>query len=151
MPGNKPRPSEGILNNKGVVCLTAFGLVFLLHLLFAQDTGLVVGTVINSTSGVGVAGMNVLLWIPGGPQYQATTDDTGTFRIEDVSPGSYRSRFEGEGFVPFQHDRNPIVVASATEPVRVRIEMSPYAMVRVRVQQGPMLPSVRRPCASSAI
>jgi len=65
--------------------------------------------------------------------------------------GSYRSRFEGEGFVPFQQDRNPIVVASATEPVRVRIEMRPYAMVRVRVEQGPMLPSVRRPCASSAI
>jgi hypothetical protein len=63
-----------MLNTMRVVCLTTFGLVFLLHVLFAQDKGLVVGTVINSTSGVWVAGMNVVLCIPGGPQYQATTE-----------------------------------------------------------------------------
>ena len=85
--------------------------------MWAQNTGSAVGTVINSISGAGVAGMNVLLWKPGA-QYQATTDDSGTFRIDEIAPGSYRAGFEKEGFVPLQRDKDPIVVTSAAEPAR---------------------------------
>ena len=101
-------------------------------LLLAQNNGAVVGTVVNSISGVGVPGMNVLLWAKGA-QYEATTDDTGTFRIDEVAPGSYRSRYDKEEFVPLQRDKDLIVVTSAPEPVRVRVEMSPYATLRGRV------------------
>ena len=76
--------------------------------------------------------MNVLLWAKGA-QYEATTDDTGMFRIDEVAPGSYRSRYDKEEFVPLQRDKDLIVVTSATEPVRVRVEMSPYATLRGRV------------------
>src|SRR5579872_198038 len=101
-----------------------------LPLLCAQGTGSVVGTVINANSGAGVAGMNVLLW-QGSTQYQATTDDTGTFHIDDVAPGSYRARFEKEGFVPLQQDKPTVV--TATEPAHIRVEMTPYATLRGRV------------------
>src|SRR5579872_699157 len=98
-----------------------------LPLFCAQNTGSVTGNVINSISGAGVAGMNVLLWVPGGAQYQATTDDTGTFHIDEVTPGSYRVRFEKEGFVPLQRVDPPVVVAPTGEPARIRVEMAPYA------------------------
>lgn len=76
--------------------------------------------------------MNVLLWAKGGAQYQATTDDTGTFHIDEVTPGSYRARFAKEGFVPLQRDQPPVVV-TRTEPARIRVEMTPYATLRGRV------------------
>ncbi|HEY1239991.1 MAG TPA: carboxypeptidase-like regulatory domain-containing protein [Bryobacteraceae bacterium] len=106
-------------------------LALLLSALQAQDTGSLVGTVINGASGTGVTGMNVLLWTKGA-QYQATTDDTGAFRIEQVASGSYRARFEKEGFVPLQQDRPPVVITAGT-PASIRVEKNPYATLRGRV------------------
>ena len=115
------------------VCRAALWLVLLTPVVFAQNDGAVIGTVVNSYSGAAVSGMNVLLWARGGGQYQATTDDTGTFHVDGIAPGSYFIRYEREGFVPFQQVSNPIVVASGAAPVRIRIEMSPYAKLRGRV------------------
>src|SRR5690348_6514534 len=118
-------PSKAILNTmragRRIVCVWTM----LAPLLVAQDTGSVIGTVINTISGAAVPGMNVLLWTKGA-QYEATSDDTGTFRMEGVAPGSYRARYDKDGFIPLQQDKNPIVVTSAAEPARVRVEMSPY-------------------------
>src|SRR5690348_12550403 len=113
------------------LCGAGCVIAVLVPLLPAQDTGSVIGIVINGTSGVGVAGMNVLLWAKGA-QYQGTTDDTGTFRIEPVKPGSYRVRFEKEGFVPLQRDHPPLVVTAGV-PADIRVEMNPYATLRGRV------------------
>jgi hypothetical protein len=127
------------------VCHVGFAGTLLATLLYAQDTGSVVGTVINSVSGAGVPEMNVLLWAKGA-QYQATTDDSGTFRIEQIAPGSYRSRYDKQGFIPLQPDRNPIAVTASPDPVRVRVEMSPYAKLRGRV-----VDSEGNPAASVAV
>jgi len=107
-------------------------LLFAAAALRAQDTGSVAGTVINSLSGAGIPGMNVLLWTKGA-QYQATTDDNGDFRVEEMAPGSYRARFEREGFIPFQRDQPPLMVAATGDPARLRVEISPYATLRGRV------------------
>lgn len=55
--------------------------------------------VTDTVTHAGVPGVGVTLWNRQGVLYNATTDSSGSFRIFDMQPGEYRSRYEKSGFV----------------------------------------------------
>src|SRR5579864_1103548 len=107
-------------------------LLLLSRLLLAQDPGTLDGTVVSGITGAGLGGVNVVLWARNGPNYEATTDETGGFRIEEITPGEYSLRFEKEGFVPLQQF-NQVRVGSGRPAGRTRVEIMPYATLRGRI------------------
>ena len=52
----------------------------------AQDTGTIAGTVVDSTSGAPLPGVNVVIV---GTQQGAASDAEGRFEISSVQPGTY--------------------------------------------------------------
>jgi hypothetical protein len=100
---------------------------------FAQNSGTVEGLVLNSVTGAAISDVGVLLWTTNGPHYEAATDSAGRFRIEEIKPGEYRSRFEKQGFVPSEDTGTLLRVDSGEEPMRMKVEIAPYASLRGRV------------------
>lgn len=104
--------------------------------LFAQDGGTVEGSVVNGVTGSGIAGVTVRLWTRD-IHYEATTDESGGFRVTGMKPGVYDRSFEKEGFFPpkpaMPMERPTIRVALGHDPVRVRAELMPPATLRGRV------------------
>jgi hypothetical protein len=63
----------------------------------AQSAAVVEGTVTDSVTHAGVAGVSVTLWT-NKQSYKATTDSSGAFAIAGVNPGDYNYRFEKDGY-----------------------------------------------------
>jgi hypothetical protein len=60
------RESHDILSTMPTMGRFLSAVALVLPLVSAQDTGSIVGTVINGISGASVAGMNMFLWAKGG-------------------------------------------------------------------------------------
>jgi len=106
-------------------------------LLHGQSGGAAEGVVTNSITHAPIAGVAVTLWTPQAVNYNATTDQSGAWRITDIKPGRYRSRFEKEGFVEPRRGGpgvDPMIaVGPGGNPVRLNAELIPLATLRGRV------------------
>ncbi|HEY6344694.1 MAG TPA: carboxypeptidase-like regulatory domain-containing protein [Bryobacteraceae bacterium] len=102
--------------------------------LWAQDTGSVEGTVINSVTGVGIGGATVHL--NASVHYETVTDGAGTFQFSGIKPGDYEANVEKSLFTPGLATSFPpprIHVGSGKDPIRLRFELLPPATLRGRV------------------
>jgi hypothetical protein len=122
-----------------------FALWFVLvPVLFAQTTGIVEGTVVDSITKQPIPGVSVTLRNSSKPElaYQATSDGKGVFRITGMQEGAYRSgcvECEKEGYTPFQSGpqiATPPLVVTHLEPLRVHFELIPLGKLRGRVMDG---------------
>jgi len=109
-------------------------------LLAAQDAppgGIVEGTVINSVTGAAIGGASVVLFASQSSRYETTADATGHFKITGMAPGSYRSTVRKDGFAPPPFDLTSLSsglnVASAPDPVRVELKLTPLSAITGRV------------------
>ena len=74
-------------------------------------------------------------------RYETRTDETGSFRITGVKPGDYSASVEKSGyfpvdteeFLPFPYGQPKHHVDTAGDPLRVRLELNPPAVLRGRV------------------
>lgn len=109
--------------------LLLFATVALLpSLLVAQDTGSIVGTVSDSTSGAPLATVLVTLSLPGGEAVRsALTGPAGTFRIDALPPGEYDIQASLPGWEPLV---SPVVSVASGGVARSRITMveRPYRL-----------------------
>jgi len=110
-------------------------LVMLPLAVFSQDAGAVQGTVTNSATHLGLGGVEVTLWTQQAVHYNATTDDTGAWRITGMKPGRYYSRLEKSGFVEPLHEGppEPPLPVGGGPALRLDKELVPLATVRGRV------------------
>jgi hypothetical protein len=102
----------------------------------------VVGSVVNSVTGVGVAGVKVQILQTGNTVYSATTDAEGHFRIEGVKDGSYTASYSSPDFwdqseTPWREReaRHPFQV-TAGKAVKLEVHLSPLARITGRVIDG---------------
>ncbi len=104
---------------------------------FCQDGGTVEGRVLNSATRAGVGGADVTLWTQQGVHYNARTDESGAWRVSGMQPGRYWSRAEKSGFVEALHEgptpQAPIVVGPGGTPIRIELQLAPFATVSGRV------------------
>ena len=117
--------------------------VFLLPLtLLAQGTGIVEGTISNKLTHAGVAGVKVQI-TGNNQQYTATTSDGGTFRIANVPAGQYTVALDSRELMT-PGGMRPIPVSGA-DPVRLDLELMPWARIRGRVldDQGRPVPKAQ--------
>jgi hypothetical protein len=98
--------------------------------LLAQGTGAVEGTISNKLTHAGVAGVKVQI-TGKNQQYTATTSDGGTFRIANVPAGQYTVALDSRELMT-PGGLRPIVV-SGPDPVRLDLELMPWAKIRGRV------------------
>jgi hypothetical protein len=112
----------------------AGGLLLWAGLCFAQGGATVEGTVTNSVTHAGIAGVDVRLR-KGSTGYAATTDASGKFVVTGVQPGEYDSRFEKSGFVIRDAPMfgKPPLRVGASGTVEFDIELDPFAALRGRV------------------
>jgi hypothetical protein len=108
--------------------------------LVAQDItlgGTVEGLVINSATGAGIAGASVVLFASQSARYQTTSDALGHFKITGMTPGSYRTNVDKDGFAPprdFNFLSSPgLRVTSASDPVIVELKLTPLNAIHGRV------------------
>jgi len=124
---------------------------FVLHALFffalaqfplaqAQNSGRIEGSVVDTVTGIGIAGVTVYFGSDQDAAYDTVTDASGRFEISAVRSGVYGSHFEKAGYVSQFSGTNGSVLKAVqvgrgndTEPVRLRIEMVALASVRGRV------------------
>ena len=104
----------------------------------AQDTGTIEGVVINKVTGAGISNAIVQFLGVKATLYEAQTNETGTFRISAVKSGDYISSVEKSGYVSADNGRGYIDrpthhVNSGGDPLRVRLELNPPAVIRGRV------------------
>jgi hypothetical protein len=105
----------------------------------AQDTGTVEGVVVNKVTGAGVADATVRFVASRANRYEIHTDPTGSFRITEVKPGDYNASVEKSGYFPDSDvfallgDRPPYPVSPGGDPLRLRLELNPPAVLRGRV------------------
>lgn len=101
----------------------------------AQVTGSVTGAVVNRVTGAGVPGVVVTVYTRQAVLYEATSDDSGSFRIFGMKPGDYEIRFEKEGFdsFPTKIPPQPYKVGQGQDPVRIRLELTPMVSFSGRV------------------
>ncbi|HEY6344695.1 MAG TPA: carboxypeptidase-like regulatory domain-containing protein [Bryobacteraceae bacterium] len=102
--------------------------------LWAQDTGSVDGTVVNSVTGVGISGATV--YLISATHYETVTDGAGTFQFSGIKPGDYVAHAEKSLFTPAPATSFPpprIHVGPGKDPVRLRFELLPPATLRGRV------------------
>jgi len=105
----------------------------------AQDAGTVEGMVINKVTGAGVADATVRIVAPRANRYEIHTDPTGFFRITEVKPGDYNASVEKSGYFPDSEvfallgDRPKYHVSPGGDPLRLRLELNPPAVLRGRV------------------
>src|SRR5689334_7345486 len=98
--------------------------------LFAQTTGLVEGTITNKLTHGGAAGVTIRV-IGGGREYSTPTSDSGTFRIPNVVEGDYATNLESHDYMVPQN--GPRIRVSSGTPVRIEMELSPWAKIRGKV------------------
>jgi hypothetical protein len=107
----------------------------------AQDTATVEGVVANKVTGGGIGGVTVRFMAPKADHYETITDETGVFRITGVKPGDYSASVDKSGyfsvdtelFLPFPGGRPKYHVNAGGDPLRVRLELNPPAVIRGRV------------------
>jgi protocatechuate 3,4-dioxygenase beta subunit len=100
----------------------------------AQSAAVVQGTVRDSVTHAGVAGVSVTLW-RNQQSYKATTDSSGTFVISGVNPGEYNYRFEKDGYEPQELPifGQPRLRVGAAGTVRADAEIAALANLQGRV------------------
>ena len=105
---------------------------------FALTAQVLEGTVVDSISREPVAGavVDVELWRSGKAAYQATADESGHFRIQDVKDGAYSFLYAAPGHV--QASRGPIRVAAGTtsEPLELLLIRTATLSIRVIDEHG---------------
>ena len=103
----------------------------------AQNAGIVEGSVVNSATRSGIAGVTVKLFTRTGVRYETITDGTGRFNVRGMKEDEYDSSFEREGFAPPDSSRAMIIKrllrVDGKNPARLDVEMIPYAKIRGRV------------------
>ena len=121
--------------------------------LFAQDSGTVVGRVTDTAAGFGIPGVAVELR-QGSVSYQAATDESGAFRLTGVKYGDYggstvtKTGYDRHQDIPFP---GGVIRVHGSDSVRWDIQMDPWTTLqghvvdvdgkpaaKVRVQLGPM-------------
>jgi protocatechuate 3,4-dioxygenase beta subunit len=113
--------------------------MFLAYALSAQTGAVVEGSVLNSVTGVGIAGVTVRLYTQQGTHYETTTDESGAYRVTGMNAGDYESRFEKTGFGELETDLSkPLTtprlrVSPAKDAFRLNHQLAPLATVRGRV------------------
>jgi uncharacterized GH25 family protein len=123
--------------------------VLALPLANAQDAGVVEGSVVNSATRSGMAGVSVHLFTRQGVRYETTTDGTGRFSVHGMKEDEYDSSFDREGFAP--PDSNRVMIrrrllrVDGKNPARLDVELIPYAKIRGRVldAEGKPAPDAR--------
>ena len=130
-----PRP--GLANNVAMKLQVVFCTVAALAA--AQETATVAGVVVNQVTGAGIGGATVRFVAPRANRYEITTDDTGAFRILGVKPGDYNASVEKSGYFPDSEvfplpgGRPKYHVNPSGDPLRLRLELKPPAVLRGRV------------------
>jgi hypothetical protein len=115
---------------------TAIGLAILLAmcavLLSQEPNGSVSGTVIDTQTQVPIAGVSVQ--IPG--IGQATTDETGRFRISNVPLGRHTLQAVRSGLTAVPEDRSSwsVMVAPGQEVQYVRLRMAAFGVIRGHIR-----------------
>jgi len=125
--------------NREMQSIRVFAAFSVVAFLYAQDAppgGSVEGTVINTLTGTGVAGASV--FVNGSKRYQTTTDAAGHFKITGMTPGSYRTSTEKDGFASLVPDPRTLLssewrVVSGGDPVKVELKLTPLDSIRGRV------------------
>lgn len=125
---------NGAMNPAVIFCALA-------ALAAAQGTATVDGVVVSRITGAGIEGATVRLWNGNSNSSKVVTNEAGIFHFSGLTPGDYLSRVEKSGYSdPTQEvlvlpgdsgPRHPIVVGG--EPVRLRFELIPPAVLRGRV------------------
>jgi hypothetical protein len=112
----------------------------LISLAVAQETATVDGVVVNKVTGSGIEGVTVWLWSSGTNSYKAITNETGVFHVFGLTPGDYSSRVEKSGYSGSEPEVLPLLadppkrhISAGAEPVRLRFELTPPAILRGRV------------------
>lgn len=97
------------------LCMVALALLFA-PAAWAQQTGIVAGTVTDAADGRPLAGASVVLTLPGttGMVHGTATGPDGRFRIASVAPGDYTLAVR---FVGFQEVRRPVSVVAGEERI----------------------------------
>lgn len=106
----------------------------------AQDTATVEGVVVNKVTGAGIEGATVWLWSSSTNSSKAVTNGAGIFNFTGLAPGDYSSSVQKSGYsgpetqelvpprdAPKQH------IAAGAQPVHLRFELIPPAVLRGRV------------------
>jgi hypothetical protein len=110
------------------------------------------GHVVNSVTGIGVAGVAVNLIRADKVAYSAATDSQGHFRIDKVEAGSYIATYTARGFWPIpnllvdedferecgrcfltERGGQPFEVAAGGDPVSLEVRLPPIGKISGRV------------------
>jgi hypothetical protein len=105
------------------------------------------GSVLNSVSGQGIAGVTVDIARAGVRGYSTTTDTQGHFVVEGVKDGSYTVRYRSPDYWPSDPDGSPLPPPAITEkanqiqvtagrPVKLEAHMVPLPTLSGRVVDG---------------
>ncbi len=110
--------------------ITLFAVLFAATLHAQNSRGSLRGTVQDAT-GARVPSARIVAQLSGSSvQREATSEDRGEFRLDDLVPGNYRITVNATGFAPAQSD-----VAVAVASVRdITVTMTPSLQEIVRVQ-----------------
>jgi protocatechuate 3,4-dioxygenase beta subunit len=113
----------------------------------APGAGLIQGSVVDSVTGSGIAGVTVYFGQNEGASYETTTDAAGAFRIANLQPGVYGSHFEKSGYVPRFSGATgsalrPVTIDSNQDPLDLRVELVKLATLRGRVLDPEGKPAV---------
>jgi len=104
----------------------------------APSNGAVEGTVVNSATGAGIEGASVVLTAPRSARYEATTDAAGHFKITGMTPGTYRTSADKNGFASPPPDLSTLLnsglrVAAGGDPLKVEIKLTPLNAIQGRI------------------
>jgi protocatechuate 3,4-dioxygenase beta subunit len=132
-------------NRLGVMTRLLGSLALLASCAVAQT---VEGSVVDSGTGNGIAGVRVEFLQSGKTAYEATTDAKGHFHVEGVKPGAYSARYTcpdywlsdpGSGR-PFQANmgvaREVFQVTAGGNPVKLEAPMKPLPRITGHVIDG---------------
>jgi hypothetical protein len=115
-------------------------LAFVAVLAVGQDTVTVDGVVVNKVTGAGIADAVVWLWRTGTTSSRAVTNEAGAFYITGLTPGDYNASVHKSGYsnpeqdeLVLPGDRPRHHLSSGPDPVRLRFELNPPAVLRGRV------------------
>jgi len=112
--------------------LTLFAIVLTANLHAQNPRGSLRGTV-QDVTGARIPSARVVAQLSGSSvQREATSEDRGEFRIDDVSPGNYHITISAAGFTPAQAD---VVIAVATvRDITVTMGLSVQETVKVQAE-----------------
>jgi len=96
----------------------------------AQTGATIEGRITNGTTGEGVAGVSVRILNRKSRVFTATTDASGSYRIEGLDDADYNASFAREGFID---TTMPYFHAGAGAPTRVDGKLTPWASLKGRV------------------